>query len=234
MLDGEHKLTLPAASGKSSRASDDGATPFLWQAPSSDAILYLGSKWVDLHDFVSRSLDAKRNPEATPALLKEKLVSNHHPAWLEHALQLSRLRGYWTLYPGQEVAQNLATVHNDLFQAPEEYADQQEQKKTLADDATEEEIDAAIRAASEVTLAPMSLLDSLPNSGNLPNLGTMPMVSWDGEKTTLDEAAKTAREFTAQFKREVGGCTSTQAKQSKDTLDATFLTQSLFCDPKKV
>ena len=83
--------------------------PFLWQAPTSNAMLFMGDKWAELHDFVSRSLEAQQRLDSTPALLSEKLVSTQHPSWLEHALRLSRLRGYWTVYPGEETAKSLAT-----------------------------------------------------------------------------------------------------------------------------
>ncbi|MBE3044912.1 hypothetical protein IMZ48_20605, partial [Candidatus Bathyarchaeota archaeon] len=90
---------------------------FLWQAPSSNALLITGTKWTELHSFVSNSLDIP----TPPAILTEKVVSKTHPAWLESLLQLSRLRGYLTLYPGLETAATLATSHEDLAQVPEEY-----------------------------------------------------------------------------------------------------------------
>ena len=164
LLDEKAPLTLPSRTIdiESPEAGGDAPTSFLWQAPSSNAVLYMGEKWVDLHSFVSRSLAAagaesrsttSGNPATTPALLAEKFVSKRHPSWLEHALRLARLRGYYTLYPGEETARNLATVHSELYQAPEEYAAEAEAADLdpsaglLADDATEEEVEAARQRA---------------------------------------------------------------------------------------
>ncbi|MCP5922245.1 hypothetical protein NL350_28285, partial [Klebsiella pneumoniae] len=76
--------------------------PFFWQAPASDAILIMGDKWVELHGYVSRILERQQTKKDTPAFLAKKHATKKHPAWLEYVLQLSRLRGYLTLYPSPE------------------------------------------------------------------------------------------------------------------------------------
>ena len=207
----------------------DAPTSFLWQAPASNAVLYMGEKWVDLHSLVSRSLAAagvesrstSGNPASTPALLSEKLVSKRHPSWLEHALRLARLRGYYTLYPGEETARNLATVHSELYQAPEEYAAEAEAADLdpsaglLADDATEEEVEAARqRARAELEAesqqshaASSSLLDALPRSGaELRPVVKLPLLAWDGARAEAWQLEEEAARLAAQFRREVGGC----------------------------
>ncbi len=164
-----------------------------------------------------------------PALLADKLVSKKHPSWLEHALRLARLRGYYTLYPGEETAKNLATVHSELYQMPEEYADQESQKQFLADDATEEEVEAArarARGEYESTLTPMSLLDSLPDGAELRSLTKLPLLSWDGRETDLTAIDESAAAYAAEFMETVGGCGTRDADKltSKD-----LLMQDLFC-----
>ena len=91
LLDEKAPLTLPSRTTdiESPEAGGDAPTSFLWQAPSSNAVLYMGEKWVDLHKFVSRSLaatgaESRGSSPAAAALLAEKLVSKRHPSWLEH------------------------------------------------------------------------------------------------------------------------------------------------------
>lgn len=202
----------------------------------------MGEKWIDLHNFVSRSLAAQRNPDATPALLSSanKLVSKQHPSWLEHALRLARLRGYYTLYPGAEIAQSLATVHGELYTAPEEYtatgADDQA-KFLLADDATEEEVEAAragARGELESGLAPAasSLLDSLPGGrkdAELRSLSKLPLVAWDGTPVELSDLEDAAARYAVLFREQVGGCPAAADTDGDVPVSKDLLTQALFC-----
>ncbi|RYP44731.1 hypothetical protein DL768_008836 [Monosporascus sp. mg162] len=207
----------------------DAPTPFLWQAPSSNAVLYLGEKWMDLHNFTARSLAAKQDPGSVSSLLTDKLVSKNHPSWLEHALRLARMRGYYTLYPGEETAKNLATVHSELYQLPEEYAREGNSRKFVADDATDEEVEAARKRAlseTESSLAPMSLLDSLPNGGELPPLNKLPLLSWDGRKTDFVAVDESAAAYATEFRSTVGGCST---GNNEDYSAEDLLTQDLFC-----
>lgn len=185
---------------------------------------------MELHDFVSRSLEAKQDPDPVPALLSEKLVSTQYPSWLEHALRLARARGYWMLYPGDDMARNLATVHNELNHLPEEYANQEQSKALLADDASEEEIENVrqkIRIGTETPLAPVSLLDSLPNDGNLRPFGDLPIVTWDGRTTDLEELNSLAAAYATEFREKVGRCDA-EAKEELKPKD-NLSTQDLFC-----
>jgi hypothetical protein len=56
-----------------------GVSPFLWQAPNSNAALYFGEKWVELHDFVTQLLSSQHTLP-TPTTLSEKLVSKTYPS----------------------------------------------------------------------------------------------------------------------------------------------------------
>ncbi|OTB08170.1 hypothetical protein M426DRAFT_317274 [Hypoxylon sp. CI-4A] len=212
LLDGRPDLSLPTVVESAELGdSEEGdiSTSFLWQAPTSNAVLILGDKWMELHDFVSRSFEVERELDYIPALLSEKVVSTQHPSWLEYALRLARARGYWTLYPGQDTAKNLATVHSELRHLPEEYASQETSKVALADDASEEEIENVrqkIKAGVEISLSPVSLLDSLPNDGNLRPFGDLPILTWDGEPTDLGELNMLSSRYTREFKETAGGC----------------------------
>ncbi|KAI0840984.1 hypothetical protein F5Y06DRAFT_234756 [Hypoxylon sp. FL0890] len=233
LLDGKRSLSLPSVL-KSTRSGDaaDGeiSTSFLWQAPTSNAVLFLGEKWMELHDFVSRSLEAKQGLDPVPALLSEKIVSTQYPSWLEHALRLARARGYWMLYPGEDTARNLATVHSELNRMPEEYATQENSKPLLADDASEEEIENVrqkIRIGTETPLAPVSLLDSLPNEGNLRPFGDLPILTWDGQSTDFEELNSLSANYATAFRDIVGGCGKEPAERKKER--ESLSTQDLFC-----
>ncbi|KAI1461317.1 hypothetical protein F4805DRAFT_453745 [Annulohypoxylon moriforme] len=232
LLDGKGAFTSPSLL-KSTHSGDESdgeiSTSFLWQAPTSNAVLFLGERWMELHDFVSRSLEAKQELDPVPALLSEKIVSTQYPSWLEHALRLARARGYWMLYPGDDTARNLATVHSELNHLPEEYASHESSKPLLADDATEEEIENVrqkIRAGIETPLAPVSLLDSLPNKGNLRPFNDLPVVTWDGRSTDFEELNSLSREYSAEFKEKVGSCSTEPGKQKAIE---PLSTQDMFC-----
>ncbi len=98
--------------GEAKQASG-GPTSFLWQAPNSNAVLFLGERWVELHGFVAKLLEARNKLPQPPKLLGQKLVSKAFPSWLEHALRLCRARGYWTLYPSQPTSSFVASVHRE-------------------------------------------------------------------------------------------------------------------------
>ncbi|KAI1210924.1 uncharacterized protein F4807DRAFT_459153 [Annulohypoxylon truncatum] len=232
LLDGKGAFTPPSLlkSTNSGDPSDEEiSTSFLWQAPTSNAVLFLGERWMELHDFVSRSLEAKQESDPVPALLSEKIVSTQYPSWLEHALRLARARGYWMLYPGDDTARNLATVHSELNHLPEEYASHESSKPLLADDASEEEIENVrqkIRTGIETPLAPVSLLDSLPNKGNLRPFNDLPIVTWNGRSTDLEELDALSAKYSAEFREKVGGCgTEPGKKEEREPLSA----QDMFC-----
>ncbi|KAI1481597.1 hypothetical protein F4774DRAFT_37149 [Daldinia eschscholtzii] len=233
LLDGKGSFSPPSISKESESSEapqNDISTSFLWQAPTSNAVLFLGDKWVELQDFVSRSLETKQKSDPVPALLSEKVVSTQHPSWLEHALRLARARGYWMLYPSVDIARNLATVHRELKHIPEEYDNQENSKPLLADDASEEEIEKIrqmIRAGPEITLAPVSLLDGLPNKGNLRPLGDLPILAWDGQETNFEELNSAAIKYAAEFREKAGNCMTEPGEKLKEK--ERLSAKDLFC-----
>lgn len=184
-----------------------GPTPFLWQAPNSNAALVTGEKWAELHGFVSQLLEAQQGFQTTPDLLAEKAVSRDYPAWMEHALRLCRARGYWSLYPSRDMAASLATVHGDLYQPPAEFEDD-------AGDSKHDDED-------EMVIRHDSLLDRLPD-GELLRVGEIPLLSWDDKQISLEALGKASTEYTAEFRRTVGGCKLSAASSDPSR-------QDLFC-----
>ncbi|KAK7997978.1 hypothetical protein PG989_006018 [Apiospora arundinis] len=227
MIGGNDKFVSPSSAEPGAGSE---STSFIWQAPTSSAMLFLGERWIELHDFVSRTLEAQHSLDQTPAILAEKLVSTQHPSWLEYALRLSRLRGYWTMYPGETAAKNLATVHGELHHLPEEYADVEPKDPALADDATEAEIDAAIekfKGGVEIALAPpVSLLQTLPHDGALLSFASLPLLAWDGQRTDVKGVDAHALEYASVFKKEVGRCAGKEAEKEV----VPFSTEDLFCE----
>ncbi|KAK3944915.1 hypothetical protein QBC46DRAFT_350271 [Diplogelasinospora grovesii] len=187
-LNASEPFAPPLGGGK------EGGTPFLWQAPNSNAVLYMGQKWVELHGLVSRLLELQ--PTTTGPMFSVKLVSKRYPSWLEQALRLSLARGYWTLYPSQLMAGNLATVHNDLYKAPEEY------EAELVENNKKKGVNEEVKLTKG---GPATLLDSLLLSGSEVAINDMPMLSWDGTPTTLRGLDSDARDYANEFRRAVGG-----------------------------
>ncbi|KAI3318321.1 hypothetical protein HD806DRAFT_318366 [Xylariaceae sp. AK1471] len=232
-LDGKQSFSPPLFQHPDEVDGQTGKTsnPFLWQAPTSNAVLFLGEKWMELHDFVSRTMQVKEKFDVMPTLVSEKAISKQHPSWLEHALRLARVRGYWFLYPGKEVAEHLGTVHGELYRVPEEYADEKSSKVSLTDDASGEEIEKVrqkVRSASETKLSPLSLLESLPNNGNLWPLSALPIAAWDGAEVDFREFRVRTNDFELAFKEKVGGCDTESGKGLKGY--EPTLAQDLFCN----
>jgi hypothetical protein len=190
--------------------SGNRATPLLWQAPNSNAMLFTGQKWVELHALVSNLLDFQQRTQPLPAFFADKLVSKRYPSWLEHVLKLSRARGYWTLYPSEATARNLATVHSELYRAPEEY---------------EREAAKELPGSSELPVSGRGPFESLAGGGRLLPFDEMPLLLWDGRVTGLSDLDAAAAAYANEFRRAVGGC---QALAAED-LVAKQSMRDLFC-----
>lgn len=207
-LSGSVPFTPPVGS-----PSDDGSPPssaptsFLWQSPNSNAALIIGEKWVELHGFVSQLLQVQHRSNTLPTLLTEKSVGKEYPAWMEHVLRLCKARGYWTLYPSSQLATNLATVHNELYRQPEEYE--------LGGPAAQHDDE------DEVVIHRESLLDSLPAKKQLPRFNDLPMLAWEGSRTTLEELDASAVGYASEFRVTIGGCGKSVTPSLKDPLFCT-------------
>jgi hypothetical protein len=210
----------PPSAGQSSGVE---ATQFLWQAPNSNAALYFGDKWVELHDFVTNLLTSQHTLP-TPTALDQKLVSKIYPSWLEHILKLSRARGYWSLYPNFKNTDALETLHTELYQPPEEYFNDPE----MASPNPSSELTAGPQLPHmhpETALISKSLLSALPNNGDLPRMMDMPLLTWDGERVKVTVIEQNAVDYSRIFQQEIGGCDATAAPKKRVGLTAS----DLFC-----
>ena len=199
LLDGSEQLQVP-------EPNDDAGAAFLWQAPSSDATLFFGTKWVELHGYVSQVLERQYASSSTPALLAQKEVSKKYPSWLEYVLQLSRIRGYYTVYPGKETTSVIMGVHNDIPEVQEEYEDDEEARRDAAGEGVEDEATYLFDPHWQV-----DILQTLPKNGALPFLTHLPIMKWDGKETSAEELDRNAREFTRHFRTVVGHCPEDEA-----------------------
>ncbi|KAK9776767.1 hypothetical protein AB5N19_10645 [Seiridium cardinale] len=224
-LSGDEQFTPPLSHVQ--KSDQDIPSSFLWQAPTSHAMLFMGEKWIELHDLVARSLDVQKTSDSVPSLLSKKLVSTRHPSWLEHALRLSRLRGYWTLYPGEDTAKSLATVHTELQHAPEEYSTEDE-TLALTDKASDEEIEQLmekLKTGPELGLTSASSLQGLLDAGSLRPFGNLPLLTWDGTKTDLQGLDSLAAGYAVDFKSQVGNCDG----EALNIKRVDMSTKDLFC-----
>lgn len=171
---------------------------FIWEAPNSDAMLILGDKWLELHGYVSQVLE--KQEEASRKLQKQ--ITKKHPSWLEHLLQLSRLRGYYTVYPGKDTSNVILGIHSDLPDTPEEFEGQKQGRPRPS----EEFSDRASDNGFDVNIQ-LDMMSTLPRDGTLPDLNSMPVLAWDGKLDALENMRQTAAQFAKEFRRSVGGCT---------------------------
>lgn len=202
--------TFTAPSGqKNGLDGTEVLVPFLWQAPNSNAELFFGDKWVELHSFMAESLRVQRVLSALPD--DEKVVSKTFPSWLEAVLELARTRGYWTLYPNLP-STSLATVHTELYQSPEEFshgAEMEVHLSDLSDPATILGADPSSHLSlsqREKSLTSTSLLNMLPNNGLMPLPAEMPVLAWDGRETDVTEMWELSVDYAKKFRRKRGNC----------------------------
>ncbi|KAL1967910.1 hypothetical protein VTN77DRAFT_2327 [Rasamsonia byssochlamydoides] len=185
---------------------------FRWQMPNSNAALYFGDKWAEFHSFLSNRLLARRSSDEVP---RTKIISKKFPAFMENLLELIRARGYYMLYPSFPATQafSLATVHNELYQPPEEFVFHDSPDSEPNDVALDIEhkltedtvlelgsIERPVSKASTLT----TLLHKLPQ--HLPDLSSLPLLSYNGEKLSDQEAEHEAREYARAFSADIGGC----------------------------
>ncbi|PHH87257.1 hypothetical protein CDD83_9123 [Cordyceps sp. RAO-2017] len=224
-LGGTQPFTPPGPP-RDDKAAAEG-TAFLWQAPTSDAVLFLGERWIELHGYVAQVLAKQQKMTASPALLAKKEVGKNRPAWMEYALQLSRLRGYSTLYPSQQTAKAIAAAHDDLPDEPDEFRGQagaggKEEKKKEKTEGLEDAGGDVFDVGSQV-----DMLGTLPGEDGQPQLGDLPLLAWEGQRTSEDEMAKKAAQLAAEFRRQVGQCAEEDVGSGRG---ADRHAKDLFCE----
>lgn len=211
-LDSSQPLNLP-------ELNDDEGSSFLWQAPSSEATLFSGDKWIELHGYVSKVLERQSASSGTPAMLAHKEISKKHPAWLEYVLQLSRIRGYYTVYPGFETSSAIIGVHNDIPEVPEEYQDDAEARLDAQGESSEDEATELFDAHWGV-----DVLQTLPHGGTLPYLTRIPVLTWNGQESSIEDLRNGASNYATRFRSEVGHC-----PEGEEERPPHRLANDLFC-----
>lgn len=160
---------------------------------------------MELHDFLSRTISLSSSKATT-----RKLVSKTHPSWLERVLELSRARGYLTIYPNFSDSDFLATVHTELYQPPEEYLAEPETETPRPpesdDELTADPSQYISIHSPEKPLASKSLLNILPHEEIVPNIADMAILSWDGSSADTPGIIKEAIAYKKVFREQNGGC----------------------------
>ncbi len=204
------------------KKSTSHGTAFVWEAPSSDAMLILGEKWVELHGFVSQTLQKMQAAPQLPAMLATKEIIPRYPAWLEFALQLSRLRGYFTVYPSKQTASSVVGIHTDLANVPEEHEGIKSTKAGSLED-IEDQASADFDSGSQT-----DMLNTFPEEGKLPRMSVMPILSWEGVESSITAIVQTAHMYAGDFRRQVGQCSGETKEVKRDKL-----ARDLFCDARQ-
>ncbi|KAF1982213.1 hypothetical protein K402DRAFT_397805 [Aulographum hederae CBS 113979] len=227
--------------------------PFLWQAPDSDAALYFGDKWIELHSYLSHRITThqaatKSKNKPNP---KEKLISDSKPGWTEYMLELMRARGYGMLYPGSThnheglPSNTFVTIHDDLYTPPEEFKHSVSERDTNDAEATSPPIppqDEPFTAPAHPSSVPKSetpehplltqsqpLHAILPFRGALPSLPQLPLLSWNGITLSQDESIGLALDYAEELSVTVGYCLASSDKSRRRKVYAQDA-RDLFCD----
>lgn len=242
-LNNSAELEPPKSSVIEGDVKSGGHTPFLWQAPNSNAALYFGEKWVELHSFISARIsvrDSYATDDNKPPS-RRKVISGHYPSWMEYVQELMRVRDYLLLYPHFSAESDaVVTIHNELHQLPEEYSRTRDgtspSPMPSVDTYDPFTIDPSMDTLTftprhEHSLRNSNLLSFLSESGHgdLPDLGSVPILSHDGNVVSPYGSAKNARKFTDEFRREIGRCGDKVAVVSHHTSFGDF-----FCDPDQL
>ena len=190
--------------------SNSEKSPFLWQTPSSDAVLYFGNKWMEFHSFLS-------NRVSKPPSASSKIFSISHPAWLEHLQSLMRARGWFLLYPSfPDEDTSLATTHSELYEVPEEFTKGRSHRPHIRS-SSQEVIDSDSGLTDDKILPPpppdketnlltSNLVSILSSSGDLPEISNLPLLSFNGHRISFDELETEANTFIKKFRLEAGDC----------------------------
>jgi hypothetical protein len=242
-LDGKDTLSVPEEA--SSRSL------FLYQAPNSNAALYFGDKWVELHSFLSNRFAVDKNLQSPTG--DAYSVSDKYPSWLGYMLELARTRGYTMLYPTFPSSEdNIATVHSELYYPPEEHMKPTIPTSNPADTSSTPET--PLTAVAELTALRFSHesqklttsgsilhllnphLSQSDSGGPLPDLSSLPVLSHTGEHLPQGQVSlyQTALTFSESFARNLGGCQPSagadeKAPIKKRPLRTQWSADDLFC-----
>lgn len=232
----EPPILEPEHTKRSSREALE-PTPFLWQAPNSNAALYFGEKWIELHSFLSARMyiqDPRRPADQRPPV-RTKVVSESYPSWMEYFQELMRVRGYFLLYPHFPDSDDaIVTIHEELRQTPQEFS----KKRSAPSNAGPPKLDPnepfvtdpsafdpILPPSPEAPLLVKNLIALLPYSGDLPQITKLPILSHEGNILSRTDAIASTRLFTDEFREEIGRC-NTNSKSVIEPMSA----KDLFCN----
>lgn len=186
----------------------------LWQAPTSNAGLYFGDRWAELHTFLSwRLLLDSALAQKTPS---SPTLSHEYPAWLQPVLEMMQVQGYYMLYPTMMLKEGSSaiTVHRELPQSPEEFMVEnmnQESGEAKLDwsngDTLTADQEIARLAKAEHRAFPASLVTPLVAFSEKGETD-IPLLSFYGERRELANSASIAWKAAEEFATSVGGCKS--------------------------
>ena len=105
----------------------------------------------------------------------------------------------------------IATVHDELYQVPEEFPRESSTSPPVPELNPDEPLSLIYEKNrpppnTEHSLLSSTLLSALPNSGNLPEIPDLPLLAFDGFTLTQKEANDDAWTFTEAYRRDIGGC----------------------------
>lgn len=220
---------------RSSREAHE-PTPFLWQAPNSNAALYFGEKWVELHSFLSARMyiqDPRLPTDQRPPPQK-KVVSESYPSWMEYFQELMRVRGYFLLYPHFPDSDDaIVTIHGELRQPPQEFS--KERSPSIADPpkldpnepfvADPSAFEPILPPSPEAPLLVKNLMALLPYSGDLPQITKLPILSHEGNILSRQDAIAAAHQLTDEFRDRIGRCNG-----NEESLVESMSAKDLFCN----
>lgn len=232
---------LDEKSQKSPLSNDKSEQLILWQAPNSNAGLYFGDKWIEMHEFISKRLEVDEN--FSQVVDQSAAVSDRYPAWMKAMLELMQARGYYMLYPTVAEHQKtpLATLHHELLTKPEEYIKDGATKSLPSSDEilarlsndkvlkADKEFskdgrgDTAAFSGASVTslLGPVSK-DS-PDTANL-DFPVMPLYLYSGDRVDWGTFQEHATSYAELFATTIGGCTS-----APEVSRTSKISEMLFC-----
>lgn len=255
-LNGSTPFVLPTMTDLETTGSDDIRPvnsnirpPFIWGAPSTDAALYFGSTWLELHSFLSLRL-AKFRSEKNPTPRK-KLIGSHMPSWAEFVLEFMRARGYSMFHPGSSLPlESHASLSTDSPSTPDEFYNippkdgvithHQKRSPTEQDIFIEPfhpppPVQTHIPApgslhnnyASPMTYTP--LLPTIPFTNAEPNLLHVPHFSHDGTQLSYSEFPAHVLAETQAFTDEIGGCKDVTEPEGMRRVRKDGSAEDLFC-----
>lgn len=230
LLDGKTKLVPPGPVDMHTTRYEQlfpetESVPFLWQAPNSHATLIFGDKWAELHSFLTNRV--AKHYGSTKAPQRPKLVSETLPSWVEYMLEFMRARGYTLYYPGSSSAESLLTIHNELYQAPEEFAPPRPTEVEEGVGTPPKVPDEPFLRADEPAPPPLKkpeptviphsrpLYLALPFDGDLPEVSHLPYLLHGGKMISPSNASSLASAYADKYREVIGGCKLRLGKHRK-------------------